>query len=171
MTAPGLRPDTRFSGKCPGCGKLVHYRPLAPRGGSQAYAPTSAQMNVTCGRCGGKVTLDADVGQSITQPLILGSRDELDLTGLRAHVNEMHRHARIRGVPRSNRDLAVWHWAQHHRFHQDHHHFGPFVLIKDSRGHTTGQITRPLGWWTGQDAKTRAELDAEWRARHPVSDS
>lgn len=170
MTTPELRPDTRFSGTCPDCGKLVHYRPLAPRGGSQAYAPRSEQMGVTCGRCGGKVTLDADVGQSITQPLILDSQDELDLSQLNAHIRKFHGggRSRIRGrsAPRKLRERAPWHWDQHHRLHQNHHHFGPFVLIKDSSGHTTGQIPRTLGWYTGQEVKTREQLDAEWKARH-----
>src|SRR5207342_2078075 len=94
-------------------------------------------------------------------PLILASRDELDLAELRRHVLAMHvphlirRGRRLRPVPRSNRDLAPWHYGQHHRYSPNHIHGGPFVLIKDSYGSTTGQIPRPLGWYTGQDAKTR----------------
>lgn len=168
-----LKPDTRFSGTCPACGKLVHYRPLAPRGGSRAYAPASEQMNVTCGRCGGKVTLDADVGQSITQPLVLDGRDELDLSQLRAHCREYHsgRRPAGRGMPRDNISLAGWHWSQHHRLHQNHHHFGPFVLVRNARRSTVGQIARPLGWYTGQEVKTRKQLDAEWQQSHPATGS
>jgi hypothetical protein len=101
-------------------------------------------------------------------PLILASRDELDLSLIRRHVMKMHsRHAPRVRVPRSNRDLAPWHFAQHFRLHQGHLHGGPFVLIRDAYGRTIGQITRPLGWYTGQDAKTREQVRAEWLAAHP----
>lgn len=173
MTAPALTAATKFSGTCPACRRWCTYTPLPPRGRSRAYAPTSGQMGVTCRGCGGPVTLDADAGQSIRQPLILGSRDELDLTGLRRHCREYHsgRRPAGRGMPRDNISLAGWHWSQHHRQHQDHHHFGPFVLIRNARGSTVGQIARPLGWYTGQDVVTREQLAAEWRERHPRSAS
>ena len=121
-------------------------------------------MGVTCRGCGGPVTLDADSGQSPRQPLIL-DREDIGLIGLRRHVREHHAHAAIRGIPRSNADLAAWHFRQHHRYRPDHHHFGPFVLVRDSRGSTTGQIARPLGWYTGQECRTREQIAAEWRER------
>jgi hypothetical protein len=109
-------------------------------------------------------------GADPRSPLILASRDELDLSALRRHVTEMHgRHAPRVRVPRSNRDLAPWHFAQHFRYYQGHLHGGPFVLIKDAYGRTIGQISRPLGWYTGQDAKTREQVKAEWLAAHPAT--
>jgi hypothetical protein len=111
-------------------------------------------------------------GRDPRWPLVLASRDELDLSELRRHVNEVHApHLLIRGgkrlrpVPRANRDLAPWHWGQHHRYHLGHVHEGLFVLVRDDRGSTTGQIPRPLGWYTGQSAKDREQAAAEWLRR------
>ena len=132
-------------------------------------------MGVTCGRCGAHATIDADAGQSIRQPWIL-TQDELaaairEAGVLNAHLAEYHNggRSRIRGrsAGRTLRERAAWHWDNHHRSHQGHHHFGPFVLI-ERNGSTVGQIPRPLGWYTGEGVKTRAEVDAEWRAAHPV---
>jgi hypothetical protein len=101
-------------------------------------------------------------GSSYTRALVLG-REELDLSALRAHCREHHGEA----PKRANLDLAAWHAGRHHRYTSAHGHIhgGPIVLIRGSRGHTTGQIARPLGWYTGQDMKTRAEVRDEWRAR------
>jgi hypothetical protein len=161
---------TRFGGTCQACQRWCTYTPLAPRGRSRAYAPGSDQMGVTCRGCGGKVTLDADAGQSPRQPLIL-DRGSLDLSALRRHVREQHSHAAIRGIPRSNTDLAAWHFREHGRYQPGHRHFGPFVLVRNSRGSTTGQTPRPMGWFTGQDVKTREQLAAEWHERFPRSAS
>jgi hypothetical protein len=162
-----VKPDTKYSGECQHCRKWMTYTPL-PRG----HAPGLAQMGVTCSRCGEPAVIFAHEGQSIRQPLILDSRDELDLAELNAHIREHHAggRSRIRGhsAPRKLSERAAWHWGQHHRLHQAHHHFGPFVLIKDRHGSTVGQIARPLGWYTGQEVKTRAELAAEWKAAHPA---
>lgn len=93
-------------------------------------------------------------------------RASLDLTGLRAHVRAGHALAAIRGIPRANLDLAAWHARQHHRSSAiPHVHRGRYVLILSRRGSVTGQIPRPLGWYTGAGMVTRAELAAEWRAR------
>jgi hypothetical protein len=103
-------------------------------------------------------------GWDHAHPQVLSSRDELDLSQLRRHVRAMHQ---AHGIPRSNRDLAGWHARQHHRYYQGHIHGGPFTLIRNARGSTIGQIPRPLGWYTGQDAKTREQVRAEWLAAHP----
>ena len=145
---------------------LVCLHAAAPRGRSRAYAPTLGQMGVTCRGCGGPVTLDADAGQSIRQPLIVPPAD-LDLSGLRAHMREHHLR---RPLARSNRTLASQHFNLHHRYQQAHRHFGPFVLLRDENGRVpVAQIARPLGWFTGQGMKTREQLAAEWRERHPRS--
>jgi hypothetical protein len=135
-------------------------------------------MNVTCGQCGHKVTLAADAGQSPRQPLIL-ARDDLDLTELRAHCREHHAAAAIRGqgnrgagMPRSNADLAAWHFRQHHRYGtRKHRHGGPWMMVRDAQGSTTGQTPRPLGWYTGQDVVTAEQDRAAWAARHPRPDA
>ena len=172
-----LKADTRFSGSCPDCRKWCVYRPLAPRGRSRAYAPQLEQMGVTCGRCGARVTLDADCGQSIRQPWIM-TEDELmaavrEAGVLNAHLAEHHNggKSRIRGrsAGRTLRERASWHWNAHHRQHQGHHHFGPFVLVLRN-GSTVGQIPRPLGWFTGGEVKTRAQVAAEWREKHPAGE-
>jgi hypothetical protein len=157
----GLKPDTKFGGTCPQCERWLTYRPL-PGG----YAPRLAWMNVTCWHCGAGATLDADLGQSIRQPLII-SREDIELDGLRQHCREHHRHAATIKLPRANKDLPAWHWNQHHRYPGAHSHFGPYVLVRDRYGSTTGQIPRPLGWFQGTDMKTRDELKAEWLAAHP----
>ncbi len=104
-------------------------------------------------------------------PQILGP-DDLDLSGLREHCRAMHKSRPLpgrrqgAGLPRSNADLAGWHWGQHWRYHLGHLHFGPWTLVRSRHtGSTVGMITRPLGWWTGQDAVTREQLDAEFRER------
>lgn len=95
------------------------------------------------------------------------SRDDLDLSQLRRHVREQHAHQAARGIPRANRDLASWHATQHHRFRPDSHiHRGPLVLIKDGHGRRPVGVTpAPLGWFTGQEAVSRAQVNAEARQR------
>lgn len=121
-----------------------------------------------CPDCQRKREVQGD-GSDYKHPLVLAGRDELDLTQLRQHVREMHspKHDRRHGrrVPRSNRDLAPWHWGQHHRYHQGHHHGGPVTLVRDARGRTVGQIPRPLGWYTGQEPKTREQVRDEFLDR------
>jgi hypothetical protein len=126
-------------------------------------------MTVTCGQCGHKVTLAADAGQNPRQPLIL-ARDDLDLTQLRAHCREHHATgASRRRMPRSNRDLAGWHFREHWRYgsSRKHRHRGPWMMVRDAQGRTTGQTPRPLGWYTGQDVVTAEQDRAAWAARHP----
>jgi hypothetical protein len=73
-------------------------------------------------------------------------------------------------MPRANRDLASWHFRQHHRYGcRSHTHGGPYVLVRDARGSTAGQIARPAGWYTGAGTRTREQIDAEWRARRGTS--
>lgn len=104
-------------------------------------------------------------GDSYASPLRL-SRDDLDLSGLRAHCRSVHREA----PRRSNLDLASWHARQHHRLHLSHYHRGPFTLITTPRNpRGIGQIIRPLGNYTGQEMVTRAELAAGLRARRQDS--
>lgn len=162
-----LKPDTQFSGKCPSCGKWCHYKPLP---GPGAYAPRLDYMTVTCLRCSGKVLLTADLGQSVLQPLIVAGRGELDLTKLNAHITEWHAggksHIRGRSAPRKLTERSSWHWGQHHRVGHAHLHFGPIVLVRDTRGSTLGQIARPIGWFTGQEVKTKDQLNEEFRAAH-----
>jgi hypothetical protein len=172
---PVLTATTRYGGTCPSCRTWRVYRPLPPRRG-HAWPPRLPEMTVTCGQCGARVTLTADAGQDPRQPLVL-ARDDLDLSGLRAHCREHHASAALRGqgrrgagMPRSNRDLAAWHYRQHHRYGaRGHRHGGPWVMVRDVRGRTVGQIARPLGWYTGQDVVTAEEDRAAWAARHPRS--
>ena len=94
----------------------------------------------------------------------------LDLSGLRAHCREQHTHAANRsngGLPRANLDLAAWHARQHHRYRPRHGHYDPpWVLVRSRHtGRTTGQTPRPIGWYTGQDAKSREQVRAEFVAR------
>lgn len=109
-------------------------------------------------------------GSSYQAALIL-DRADLDLTQLRAHCREYHSHhgpARRRGggFPRSNADLAGWHWTQHHRYRpRSHTHRGPWAMVRDRWGRTTGQIARPLGWFTGQDVFTAEQQREEFRQR------
>ena len=163
-----LTTETRFGGSCPSCGKWLTYRPL-PAGRGRAYPPRVPFMRGTCSQCGAKVTLDADAGQDIRQPLVL-DRDQLDLSELRRHVREHHKPRFGETIPRSNEHLAGWHHSKHHRQSPAHHHFGPFALVRRTgeRGRPVGQIVRPLGWWTGQDVKTDQQLKDEWRAKHPL---
>jgi hypothetical protein len=67
---------------------------------------------------------------------------------------------------RSNADLAGWHWSVHFCRYQAHIHRGPWVMVRDRYGRTTGQIARPLGWFTGQEPVAKAQLDAEFRNAH-----
>lgn len=97
-------------------------------------------------------------------PDILNPAD-LDLSGLRAHCRQDHKAPHY---PRSNLDLSGWHAREHHRrgllghVHRD----PPWVLVRNRHtGLTVGQISRPVGYYTGQGAITRAELNAEIRAR------
>lgn len=165
-----LTPATRFSGKCPGCDRWTTYRPLPAGRGLRpgvlrGLTPGLPIMNVTCGQCGASVTLAADAGQSTRQPLII-DRDEVDVSKIRAHCKELHGYAATLHLPRSNADASAWHTRQHHRFRiAGHVHLGPWVLVRSSRGITTGQLARPLGWYTGQDVKTSAQLEAEWQER------
>lgn len=119
----------------------------------------------------------AELGSGPRHPQILDPED-LDLSALREHCKAMHKADKIRGgrkghghgpMPRSNADLAAWHFGQHWRHGGiAHRHFGPWTLVRNRRTRsTTGHVSRPLGWFTGQFAKTRAQLDAEWRERHP----
>lgn len=157
-----LTPATRFGGKCPGCDRWTTYRPL-PRQRGIAIAPGLPVMNVICGRCGASVTLAADAGQSTRQPLII-SRDEVDVSKIRAHCKELHGYAATLHLPRSNADASAWHASQHHRFRiAGHVHLGPWVVMRNARG--IADLARPLGWYTGQDVKTSAQLEAEWQER------
>lgn len=97
-------------------------------------------------------------------PLLI-SPEELDLTGLRAHFKAMHRRGQGRTVPRRNRDLAGEHARQHHRLYQDHIHEGPLVMITHNGRRPVGVSPRPLGWYTGQQPVTRAELHQRFLAR------
>jgi hypothetical protein len=110
-------------------------------------------------------------GKTYATALVL-DREELDLSGLRAHCREYHQHRhpdprrRRPGLPRSNADLAGWHWDQHHRYgSHSHTHRGPFTLVRNRRGSTVGQIARPLGWFTGREVWTKEQQQADWKAR------
>ena len=111
-------------------------------------------------------------GSSPRSPLVL-DRDELDLTELRRHCRVYHQNRRPdrrhgTRLPRSNADLAGWHWNQHHRYGiRSHSHRGPFVMVRDRYGRTVGQIARPRGWYTGEQVITREQQRAEWLAKHP----
>jgi len=84
---------------------------------------------------------------------MLVTRESLDLSGLRKHCKADHRVPVGRGWPRSNLDLAAVHARMHHRF-PSHAHGGPWVLIlRPGSRSTVGQIPRPLGWFTGQEAR------------------
>lgn len=81
---------------------------------------------------------------------------DLDLTGLRTHVAELHPSLRNR---RANADLATAHAHQHTRFHQASH------------SHLAGRITirvagLPMqydeGWLTGQGAMTPGQVKARF---------
>lgn len=86
--------------------------------------------------------------------------DELDLSGVRAHMREMHPGIKI---PRSNKDASAEHYRRHHRYPPAHTHTdGPMVLIVAPNGLAQ---ERWLGWYTGQGAVTRAELDRRFRER------
>lgn len=151
-----LTADTRFGGRCGQCKRWCTYTPL-PAGRGRAYPPSAPAMNVTCGGCGTRVTLEADAGQNIRQPLVL-DRSDLDVSKLRAHVREHHAHADAKGgLPRSNADLAAWHSREHHRYRTSHFHGGPFVLVRrdGERRRPAGQIVKPLGDFTGQDPRER----------------
>ena len=76
--------------------------------------------------------------------------DQLDLSGLRAHVRAMHPRMPMR---RATADLSREHARQHHRLVCSHTH-GP-VASEDNTGPLAGPNTtmrRPRGWITGQDA-------------------
>jgi len=106
-------------------------------------------------------------GADMRHPMIMEPGD-LDLTALRKHIAEHHSHARTRGgLPRRNADLAAWHWREHYRYHTSHVHGGPQVKVRrPSNPRMVAQMARPLGWYTGQWARTRADLDRQFRERH-----
>ncbi len=110
------------------------------------------------------MAITAGDGSDMRHPQVLNPGD-LDLSGLRAHCRAMHSHRGAR-FPRSNLDLAGWHFNEHWRYHVGHIHRGLWVLVRSRRtGLTVGQIPRPLGWHTGQEPVTRAELDRQFRER------
>lgn len=97
----------------------------------------------------------AESGKSYASPLRL-ARDEVDVSGVRAHCREHHRSLTL---PRKNTDVAAWHAGQHHRYHLSHVHEGPWVVItRPGNPHGTGQIARPMGWYTGQEMVSREDL-------------
>lgn len=105
--------------------------------------------------------------------------EELDLSAMRAHCRDNHKFRTGEKVPRSNMDLAAWHARQHWRYGSSlaHIHRGPLTYVLRNRTSTTGQIARPLGWFTGDGVVTRAQLREEFHARlkvihdsHAVSD-
>jgi len=84
------------------------------------------------------------------------NRESLDLGGLRKHCKAEHRVPLGAGWPRANLDLAAVHARMHHRYRPSHTHGGLWVLItRPGRSSTVGQISRPMGWYTGQDARPR----------------
>ena len=84
------------------------------------------------------------------------TRESLDLSGLRKHCKAEHRVPLGAGWPRSNLDLAAVHARMHYRYHPSHTHGGPWVLVvRPGSRSTVGQIPRPQGWYTGQDARPR----------------
>lgn len=105
----------------------------------------------------------AEPGSTLRNPLVLYAAD-LDLSGLRAHCREEHR---APTYPRANLDLAGWHASQHHRYRPGHtHRDPPWVLIRHrTTGRTTGQLARPVGWYTGQGAVSREQGAAELPGR------
>jgi hypothetical protein len=93
------------------------------------------------------------------------TRDEIDTSAVRAHCREAHHASRL---PRANVDVATWHAHQHHRYSSSlsHIHRGLWVqIIRPGNPRGAGQVTRPLGWYTGQDAVSREQLREEWQAK------
>jgi hypothetical protein len=110
---------------------------------------------------GAKVTPRAGDGSDPRAPMVI-EREELDLSLLRAHCRQMHRQA---GLPRANVALAGWHAREHHRRHLDHVHRGLWVVIGWPSFLPAVEIARPMGWYTGQDPVSRAQVDEELRER------
>jgi len=108
-------------------------------------------------------------GASMKRPMIL-DREHVhamtDLRALRRHVTEHHAGQTNRGrkAPRSNLALITWHWAVHYRLHLGHIHGGPWIQVRVPR--SIPSMVKPLGYWTGQQMTTRAELARQWRERH-----
>jgi len=113
----------------------------------------------------------AEAGSSLRTPLVV-DRDDLDLSRLRAHCKAMHsRGWQGKPMPRSNRDLAAWHWNAHWRLNLSHTHRPaenggpPWIMVRDRYGRTVGQTPRPRGWYTGEAPLTREQAAAEFRRR------
>lgn len=91
----------------------------------------------------------------------VGPDDKLDLSELRRHMREMHPQVKI---PRSNKDASSTHARWHHRFGGHHHQHidSQFVLIVNRAGMTQ---ERWLGWFTGQGAVLRDEINRRFREK------
>jgi hypothetical protein len=103
-------------------------------------------------------------GESYGNPLRV-ARTDIDVSAVRAHCREHHRPV---SLPRSNLDVAAWHAAQHHRYTSAirHVHRGPWTIVtRPGNPRGVGYRAHPMGWYTGQDMVTKAELDAEFRAK------
>jgi len=110
-------------------------------------------------------------GASSKSPMVLDREhvhDMTDLRTLRRHVTEHHAGQALRGrkPPRRNADLIGWHWGIHYRLHLSHIHGGPWIQVRVPR--SIPSMVKPLGYWTGAQMITRAELARQWRERHAV---
>lgn len=86
--------------------------------------------------------------------------EPLDLAGVRAHMKEMHPGEKI---PRATADVSRRHLSIHHRYATSHLHCdSELVLIV---GSTRLTQERWLGWYTGQGAVLRTEVNRRSRER------